>query len=118
MKIRFQGCSFYVNNNRILLSHNIYGLIQLDDMVLVLIYGFSSEQMETLPARNVYAFNEKGEQVWEIETPHQESNGIVSYADISLKKDGKIVAGSTRGDEYIVNVNDGSVEHIKGRRPW
>ena len=118
MKIRFQRNMLYLNNNRIFLDNPIYGLIELDDIALVLIYGFSSEQMETLPARNVYAFNEKGEKVWEIEAPYQDSNGIVSYADISLRKDGKIVAGSTRGDEYIVNVNDGSVEHIKGRRPW
>jgi len=118
MKLRFQGTFFYVNNHQILLSHPIYGLIELDDLVLVLIYGFSANQMETLPTNNVYAFNEKGEQVWQIEEPLQYSNGVVSYADISLKKDGKIIVGSTKGDEYIVNIKDGSVEHIKGQRPW
>ena len=118
MKIRFQGCFFYVNNHQILLSHDIYGLIELDDLVLVLIYGFSAKQMETLPTNNIYAFNEKGEQVWQIQEPIQSKDTIVSYADISLKETGKIVAGSTQGDEYIVNVKDGSVEHIKGQRAW
>jgi outer membrane protein assembly factor BamB len=108
----------YINDNKILLSHAIYGLIDLDNVVLVLIYGSSAKQMETLPTNNIYAFNEKGEQVWQIQEPIQYSDGIVSYADICLKENGKIVAGSTKGDEYFINIKDGSVEHIKGKRPW
>ncbi len=118
MKVRFQGCFFYVNDHQVLLKHNIYGLIELDDLVLVLTYGFSEKQMESLPTNNVYAFNEKGEQVWQIKEPFQPEGKIVSYADISLKKDGKIVAGTTQGTEYIVNVKDGSIDPIKGQRPW
>jgi len=118
MKIRFQGCFFYVNNHQVLLSHAIYGLIELDDLVLVLTYGFSPKQMETLPKNNVYAFNGKGEQVWQIQEPIQSKEAIVSYADINLQETGEVIAGSTQGDEYILNVKNGSVEHIKGQRPW
>jgi len=118
MKIRFQGCFFYVNNNRILLTHDIYGLIELDDLVLVLIYGTSAKQMESLPTNNVYAFNEKGEQVWQIQEPYQPEGRIVSYANISLKETGEVVAGTTQGTEYIVNIKDGAIKPIKGQRPW
>jgi outer membrane protein assembly factor BamB len=118
MRIRFQGCFFYVNDHQVILSHPIYGLIELDDMVLLLIYGTSSKQMENLPANNVYAFDREGRQVWQIQEPLQYDDGFVSYADISLKKDGVIVAGSTKGDEYLVNTDDGTVEHIKNQRAW
>ncbi len=119
MKIRFLYNFLFINDcKEILFPFGIRGLIQLDDLVLVFIYGATTEEMENLPTRNIYAFNEKAEQVWQIEEPLQHNDGIVSYADIGLKKDGKIVAGSTKGDEYIVNIKDGSVEHVKGKRPW
>jgi hypothetical protein len=118
MKIRFQGCFLYVNDNQILLTHNIYGLIQLNDLVLILTYGFSEKQMDSLSTTNVYAFDEKGKKVWEIKEPFQPPDQTVSYADISLKKTGDVVAGTTQGTEYIVNIKDGSVELIKGQRPW
>ena len=118
MKIRFQGCFFYINGHQVLLSHSIYGLIELDDLVLVLTYGFNAKQIESLPTRNVYAFNGSGEQIWQIQEPIQEGNHPVSYADMSLKKDGKIIVGSTKGDEYVLNIRDGSVVYIKGRKSW
>ena len=119
MKIRFLYNFLFINDcKEILFPLGIKGLIQLDELVLVFIYGSTTDEMEKLPTNNVYAFNAKGEQVWQIQEPIQSKDTIVSYADISLKETGKVVAGSTQGDEYIVNVKDGSVEHIKGQRPW
>ena len=121
MKVRFQGCFLHVNDTQILLSHHICGLIELDDLVLVLIYGLTAEQLENLPTTNIYAYDKHGKQVWQIEEPSQYSDRSVSYADISLRKiHGKeeVVAGMTDGYECIVNTKDGSVSVIKGQRPW
>lgn len=119
MKIRFLYKSLFINNSKgIIFPLGIRGLIQLDGLVLVFIYGATTEEMKALPTRNVYAFNGNGEQIWQIQEPIQEGNSPVSYADMSLRKDGKVIIGSTKGDEYILNIQDGSVEHIKGRRPW
>lgn len=97
---------------------DIRGIIRVDRLIIVFIYAYTQEEMEKLPTTNVYAYDENANLVWEIAEPPQGSNSPVSYADIILREDGAIVAGSTRGDEYIVNVKDGSVEHIKGQRPW
>ena len=121
MKVRFQDCFLHVNDTEILLSHHICGLIELDDLVLVLVYGLTAEQLENLPTTNIYAFDEHAKQVWQIEEPSQYSDQRVCYADISLRKINRkeeVVAGTTRGDEYIVNTKDGSVSFIKGQRPW
>lgn len=119
MKVSFLYNFLFINNcKEVLFPLGIRGLIQLDDLVVVFVYGATMEEMENLPTRNIYAFNEEGKQVWQVQEPLQYDDGVVSYSDIRLKKNGEIIAGSTKGDEYIVNINDGSVEHIKGRRPW
>ena len=119
MRIRFLYNFLFINDcKEILLPMNISGLIQLDELVIVFIYGATAQEMESLPTNNVYAFNAKGEQVWQIAEPFQPESKMVSYADISLRKDGNIVAGTTQGTEYIVNVKDGSIDPIKGQRPW
>lgn len=119
MKIRFLYNFLFINEcKEILFPLGIKGLIQLDELVLVFIYGSTADEIEKMPARNIYAYNESGEQVWQIQEPLQHGEGYSSYADISVRKDGKIVAGSTRGEEYIVNIKDGSVAHIKNQRSW
>ena len=119
MKVRFLYNFLFINDcKEILFPLGIRGLIQLDELILIFIYGSTEEEMENLPTTNVYAFNEKAEQVWQIEEPFQPPNQIVSYADISLKKTGEIVAGTTQGTEYILNIKDGSVSLIKNQRPW
>ena len=119
MKIRFLYNFLFINScKEILFPLGIRGLIELDDLVLVFIYGSTEEEMESLPTNNVYAFNAKAEQVWQIQEPFQPEGIIVSYADISLKKTGEIVAGTTQGTEYIVNSKNGSITLIKDQRPW
>lgn len=119
MKVRFLFNFLFIDNcKEILFPLGIRGLIQLDDLILVFIYGSTAEEMERLSSRNIYAFNSRGEQVWQVQEPIQHEGRIVSYADLSLRGNDKVVAGSTEGDEYIVNIKNGSVEHVKGRRPW
>ena len=122
MKIRFIRHSLYIDDcEPIFFPLGIKGLIQLDDLVLAFTYADTAEEMERLPTANVFAYDKHAKQVWQIEEPPQSPNEIVSYADISLEKiNGKeeVVAGTTRGYEYIVNTKNGSVSVIKGQRPW
>ena len=119
MKIRFLYNFLSINScKEILFSHGIRGLIELDDIVIVFIYGSTKEELETLPTNNIYAFNSKAEKIWQVEAPFQPKGISVSYADVSLKKAGEIVAGTTQGTEYKINILDGSVEPMKGQRPW
>ena len=121
MKVRFQGCFLHVNDTQILLSHHICGLIELDDLVVVLIHGLTAEHLENLPSTNIYAFDEHAKQVWQIQEPPPSRDRHMSYADISLRKiNGKkeVVAGMADGGECIVNTKDGTISLITGQRPW
>lgn len=117
MKIRFIRDILHINENKINFTHDICGLIELNNLIIVLIYGASAKQMETLPNNNIYAFDEKGKKIWQIQPPFQVSGYITSYSDVILRKDGKIIAGTSQGLEYIVNIEDGSVIPTGGR-PW
>ena len=122
MKIRFIDHTLYIDDSEdIFFPFRIKGLIQLDDLVVVLIYGITTEEMENLPTTNIYAYDKHAKQVWQIEEPPQYPDRSVSYAGIRLEKiNGKeeVVAGMTDGYECIVNTKDGSVSQITGQRPW
>lgn len=119
MNIRFLYNFLMINDcKEILFPLGIRGLVQLDDLVIVFIYASTKDEMDKLPITNIYAYDENAQQIWQIEEPFQPPNQIVSYADISLRKTGEVVAGTTQGTEYIVNVADGSITPIKGQRPW
>ena len=119
MNIRFLFNFLFIDGcKEILFPLGIRGLIQLEELVIVFIYGSNEEEMSRLSSRNIYAYNKKGQLIWQVQEPIQATSCVVSYADISLRDNGDIVAGSTQGDEYIVNILDGSVKHVKGRRPW
>ena len=72
MKVRFLFNFLFIDNcKEILFPLGIRGLIQLDDLILVFIYGSTAEEMERLSSRNIYAFNSRGEQVWQVQEPIQ-----------------------------------------------
>lgn len=120
MKIRFLYNFLFINDcKEILFPLDIRGMIQLEDMVIVLIYGSDKQELSNLPKSNIYAYDENAKKIWEIEEPPQSKNGNVAYADISLKPSGELVAGTTDGTEYIVNVRDGSITpSYTNQRPW
>lgn len=120
MKIRFLYNFLFINDcEEILFPLDIRGLIQLEDMVIVLIYGSDQQELANLPKSNVYAYNGSAKKIWEIEAPPQSKNRNVAYADISLTPSGDLVAGTTIGTEYIVNVKDGSIAPLcANQRPW
>lgn len=102
----------------IILPLPIEGMIQLPDKVIVLIGSSDQEQMEKLKGSNIYAFDYKGKKLWRVESSIAIDNKVYSYSDISLKKTGEIVAGTTMGTEYIVNLIDGTVTPYGSGRPW
>lgn len=119
MNIRFLYQFLFINDNEeILLPCSINGLIQLNDFIIVLIGSDNEKEMNKLNGKNIYAFNEKSERIWEIEAPFQPPNMNVSYADLSLRKSGEIVAGTTQGTEYIIDISDGTVTLVENQRPW
>ena len=67
--------------------------------------------------RNVYAFNESGEKIWQIEAaPVRQSPKL--YVNLRVEKSG-VVAESWTGIEVIINLKDGSVSTYNiGQRPW
>jgi len=69
--------------------------------------------------RNIYAFNESGEQIWQIEPApiRQSPNPYMSLRT----EEGKIIAETWTGVELSINLSDGSVmvsTHNIRQRPW
>ncbi len=102
----------------IILPLPIEGMIQLQDMVIVLIGSTSEDQMEKLKGSNVYAFDCRSKELWKIKSSPAIDNRIYPYSDISLKKSGEIVAGNVMGAEYLVNLADGNIKPYGSGRPW
>lgn len=119
MKVRFLYKFLFIDNQKeILFPFGIRGLIQLDDVVLIFIYGDTPDELKNLPTNNIYAFDKNAKQIWQIEEPPQAEGRVVSFADISLRNNGEVVAGTTIGTEYTVNIENGSITPRTGQRPW
>ncbi len=108
-------------------------IVEINDLVIINFFPWGKEEREEAQRqginlkRNIWAFNQNGEKVWEImEQPNLKS----SYSSILIKDDSKsenfksnipngtILVGSTFGVYYILDVTNGHVSLIPGQRTW
>ena len=93
-------------------------LLELENMVIVVMLSDDLEEMKKVGVRNVFAYNRKGKQLWQIQEQEQIVNGRKHvYDSVYIGKDKKVMVGGNWGGEYYLNVEDGTVTPAGGR-PW
>jgi len=96
--------------------------IELHGLYIVRIYP-TDDELDVYPQeklnRNVYAYNETGGLVWQIdEVPHGDKDSAKAYMNIWVEK-GDLIASNWVGLDYRVNLKNGSVDsYRKNVRPW
>jgi hypothetical protein len=88
---------------------NFYPSTQAEDHLL--------NNMKINMKSNIWAFNLHGHKIWEIEESPANSIHENPYTSI-YEEDGRIIAGSIGGFDHVVDISNGTVELIKGGRPW
>lgn len=106
-------------NEAILLPSSIKGLIEFDDMVVVLVGSDNVSSVNKLKGQNIYAFDECSKQLWQVAAPPETDGKVLPYSDINLNKKNELIAGTVRGTEYLINQKNGNVTpYNTGQRPW
>jgi hypothetical protein len=92
-------------------------LLELKDMVIVVVGLKDNESMEHLEGRNVFSYNRRGKQLWQIQKQGLINGRIHEYDNVMINKEGKITVGANWGGDYFLNIEDGSITPCGGR-PW
>jgi len=97
-------------------------IIEFHGLYIVRIYP-NDDELDIYPQenlnRNVYAYNEIGELVWQIdEVPHGDKGGDKAYMNLWIEnKD--LIASNWVGLDYRVNLDNGSIGvYRENVRPW
>jgi hypothetical protein len=94
-----------------------------DGLVIINFYPRTDEEAKEISnnknniQRNIWAYDLNGVKVWEIAESPASSYKTNPYISI-YEENGKIIAGSIGGFDHVVDISTGSVELIKGGRPW
>lgn len=120
MKIRFLYNFLHINDSKeILLPGDVRGLIELDNMVIVFVCNENIDKEINVRNSAILAFDSRGNKIWHTKETRESNGNVVAFSDISLRDDGEIILGSTRGLEFIVNTEDGSLTPVcSNERPW
>jgi hypothetical protein len=120
MNTKYHKKRLTINNNSIDLPFDIENLIELKDMIVIIL-----DDNETLPSdsrlldRNIYAFNKQAHEIWRIQQCPHGGEQPKPYMLIKKNENGELIASNYIGVDYIVNLNNGSVEpYGSGIRPW
>lgn len=98
-------------------------IVELNGLVVVCILGWDDKENEELDrakvdmTRNIWAFDQEGNKVWEIEAAREFRNEANCYTGLWIE-DGKLVGYNWVGINVIINPKDGSVFVPFGQRPW
>ncbi len=115
--IWFTGSNLIIDDcEDISLATDIYSLLELKNMVIVVLYSDSTD-MDKVEMRNVFAYNRKGEQLWQIKPQETLSTSSYSYVAMAEDGSGRVKVGSFWGGGYYLNIADGTVTP-DGGRPW
>lgn len=115
-------CILHLANKNIELPAPIKQSVRVGQLTVIRVYP-SDEMLNDYPQdklnRNVYAYDESGEQVWQIQTaPHGGSGEDKAYMEIRIDGD-KLIAGNWIGVDYLVDIASGIVSQAqKDIRPW
>lgn len=116
MKFSFMNHMLSINNKVTILPKQVIGAVYMNDILLIIVVPPNEASGDVLES-NIFAFNKNGDQVWKIQETKQVGSLEEPFGDISLRDDGNVIAGTIRGYEYIVNIEDGSITPTGGR-PW
>lgn len=109
-----------INGRKAFLNTNIKEILLFDDLTIArLDDGQTHGQGDKSMNRNVLAFDQNANIVWEIqEAPHGDNEWPKPYTHLS-KQDTKLIASNWIGVDYVVDLKTGHVHAGESNgRPW
>lgn len=104
------------DSKTIWLPSSLHTLLELEDIVIVVVKAEEDEEMNKVGVRNVFAYDRKGNLLWQIQKQKKMDYRVHEYDSVYLKDD-KVMVGATWGGEYYLDTKDGSITPAGGR-PW
>ncbi|ADQ65910.1 hypothetical protein C499_11928 [Halogeometricum borinquense DSM 11551] len=105
-KIEYDGRELTVGTQTVVLRHKIGQVLEEDGIILVVL---SPSQTEGRDQRNLLAFDEQGNKLWESEIPEHSERHM--FGEI-YKENGDIIGWSWNSNEYKIDLETGALENI------
>ena len=115
MTIRYKGDTLKIGDNAITFGAPIEKVLEIQNKILVLVQDESSRVNRK--HGNIFAFDDKGKKLWEIEAPDKYEGWYRPFTGIYLRKNMPI-AYSPVGIEYKIDLSNGKLIKVLGQRPW
>lgn len=112
MLLKYQDKTLNLCGHEIVLPYSIENVLERHGVVIVLFKYYKTTN------RNIYAFNNRGEKIWEVQEAPNLSYEERPFTSIRIEND-MLIAHNWVGVEYSINLDKGTVTpYGTGKRPW
>ncbi len=111
--------SLEIEGKELFFHSPIKKILVVDNTILVLLQraGVIIDKEKESLLKNIYAFDNKGNQLWIIEELPP-FHGRPSLITGLYTRENKVLAYVSYGVDFEINLEDGSLIHIPDQRPW
>ena len=97
------GKTLTVNGNRVDFEHDIKNTVEVDGLVVVMLWNMSTGNIQKQPFNNVYAVDENGKIIWNLKDVIG-NDGL--YTMLRLDEAKRLVAVEFIGMNYIIDAKN------------